>query len=384
MGKHSKTILFSLLCLAFSACSNIPAAGEAPMPVVTPALTIQAITVKNAARLTEVSLLATDDAGPVAALAFAPDMQTLLVAYGSEGKLRHWQLADGGLLRTLDVCPVGLGGAAFDSAGTLLATSAGAEWEAHRFDDEYLGWQVWDVRTGSIVEQFGKTYDSALTRTLNPDILLSPDGHWVLRIRTSADKSLDGFSSLSIWGLVTEQTSGVYINFDRRPEEDDFDVLAFDVQGEFFAAADESGKVAVFSFRPPQYPKQAQAVIEEPSDLGSRPLALAFDSRRRWLAGIRSTELIVWDLQSPWYERRLEASLGDVVGLTASLAFDPSGTLLGVGSANGWQIWNIEDKQLVAQGTDVEVYAVMFSPDGCLFAWGGANGLVHLWGIPDN
>ena len=31
-----------------------------------------------------------------------------------------------------------------------------------------------------------------------------------------------------------------YVNFNRQPEEDDFDVLAFDLQGEFFAAADES------------------------------------------------------------------------------------------------------------------------------------------------
>jgi WD40 repeat protein len=36
----------------------------------------------------------------------------------------------------------------------------------------------------------------------------------------------------------------------------------------------------------------------------------------------------------------------------------------------------------VAQGTG-QVYAVTFSPDGRLFAWGDANGVVHLWGVPE-
>jgi WD40 repeat protein len=384
MKKYTKTALISLLCLIVSACSNVPTADEVPTPAIVPALTDRAITAENAARLAEITCLAADDTGPVAALAFTPDMQTLLVAYGREGKLRHWQLADSILLRTLDASPIGLGGAAFDLEGRLLATSAGAEWKTHKFDDEYLGWQVWDVQTGSIVKQLNKTYDSTLTRSLYPDILLSPDGHWVLMINTSADRILESFAGLSMYGLVTEQTGDGYVNFDRKPEEDDFDVIAFDAQGEFFAAADESGKVVVFPFRPPEYPKKAQAIIEKPGSLGLRPLALAFDSRRHWLAGIKGTDLIIWDLQSPRYERKLEASVGDTVGLTASLAFDPSGNLLGVGSANGWQIWNVEDKQLVAQGTDFEVYSVMFSSDGRLFAWGDANGVVHLWGIPNN
>ncbi|MEK7784038.1 MAG: WD40 repeat domain-containing protein, partial [Chloroflexota bacterium] len=40
--------------------------------------------------------------------------------------------------------------------------------------------------------------------------------------------------------------------------------------------------------------------------------------------------------------------------------------------------------ELVASGTDVEVYAVAFSPDGRLFAWGDASGVVHVWGVPQH
>jgi WD40 repeat protein len=382
MRKRSQIVVLVTLCLVVSGCgSTIPLAGEIPTPSIMPVLTDQPITVENASSLTEVARLVADDAGPVASLAFAPDVQVLLAAYGHEGKLRHWQLASGKLLRTVDVHPIGLGGAAFNSAGTLLVTGAGAEWNKHRFDDEYLGWQVWDTQTGEAVEQLGKNYESTLTRSLCPDILLSPDGHWVLMITASADTYLEGYSNLSIWGLTTEETSGVYIDFSRKAEEDDFDVIAFDVQGDFFAAADESGKVAIFPFRPPQYPNRAQAVIEDSGDLGLRHRALVFDVRRRWLAGVRGTELLVWDLRSPRFERHLEVSLGKEVGPTASLAFDPSGTLLGVGSATGWQVWNVEDKQLVAQGTGIRVYAVTFSPDGRLFAWGDDNGVVHLSGL---
>lgn len=382
-GRSGTAILLSLLCLVFSACGDVPLAYESPMPAVTPVLTAQAITPENVARLTETAHLAVDNAGPVASLTFTPDMQTLLVAYAREGMLRHWRLADGSLLRTLDVHPVEFGGAAFDAAGKLLATSAGVEWEAHKLEDKYLGWQVWDVQTGSLIKQLGKTNDSILTRELYPDILLSPDGHWVLMVSASADRGLRGLKDLFMYGMATEQVGDAYVNFARKPEEDDFDVIAFDAQGEFFAAADESGKVAIYPFHPPTYPKQAQAVIEKPSVLGPQPLALAFDPRRRWLAAVRGKELIVWNLQSPQHERQFTASTGEDSGLTASLAFDPSGNLLGVGTANGWQIWNVKGKQFIVQGTGVEAYAVTFSPDGRLFAWGDTEGIVHLWSIPE-
>jgi len=342
------------------------------------------VTAESVTNLAEVLRLTSDDTGPIASLMFTPDVQTLLAVYAHEGKLRHWKLTDGTMTTTLEVYPVGLGGAAFDASGTMLVTSAGAEWEEHVRDDEYLGWQVWNVQNGEVIKQGGKYYDSFLTRSLIPDILLKRDGSWALMIRISPAEDQINLKSFFIDGVMIDQTGDGYYDFSRKPEQDDFDVIAFDAQSEFFAAADEAGKVAIYAFRPPDYPRLPEAVIEKPGkELGPRPLALAFDPKRRWLAGVRGIDLIVWDLRSFGYQRQIEATVGDIAGITASLAFDPSGTLLGVGTANGWQIWDVNEKKLVAEGTGVEVYAVAFSPDGRLFAWGDLSGVVHVWGIPD-
>lgn len=386
MSRPSRTQILWMcwLCLWISACGGISRTLESPTPVVTPPLKMQVMKSENVTDLAEVLNLTVDGAGPVASLMFTPDIQTLLAVYAHEGKLRHWRLTDGIVTKTLNVYPVGLGGAAFDAGGTMLATSAGAEWKEHVMDDAYLGWQVWNARSGEVIKQGGKYYDSFLTRSLIPAILLNHNGSWALMIRVSPAKDQISFKNFFIDGVMIDQTGDGYVNFSRRPEEDDFDVIAFDAQSEFFAAADEAGKVAIYAFRPPAYPRIAEAVIEQPrKELGPRPLALAFDPPRRWLAGVRGTELIVWDLQSFGYKRQIAAAVGQVAGITASLAFDPSGNLLGVGTANGWQIWDVNAKKLVAERTEVEVYAVAFSPDGRLFAWGDSSGVVHVWGIPD-
>jgi len=390
MGQYFRRLSLSLLSLWLSACSGnaIPLAPETPTPAVTPVLAGQVITAEHVVNLTELTKLSTEGAGPVTALMFTPDVQTLWVVYAREGALRQWGLSDGALLLTLNVYPVGLGGAAFDRTGTLLATGAGAEWEAHISDYDYWGWDVWDISRGQIAKQMDR-YDPSVPLhrqlgILSDDILLSPDGRWVLEISVGADERVWQYKSFFTYGLATKQVGVIYHNAGREPEEDDFDVIAFDALGEFFAAADEAGKVAIYPFQPPEYPKVAQAIIEKPGkELGPRPLALAFDPRRRWLAGVRGTELVVWDLQSSKSKRQLEASVGESAGLTAGLAFDPSGNLLGVGTANGWQLWDVNEKQLIAEGTGVEVYAVTFSPDGRLFAWGDSSGAVHIWGVAD-
>lgn len=380
-----KPLWIGWLCFGLSACWAVLPAPEASTPIVTPPLTAQVVTVENITNLAEVLRLASDNAGPIANLMFTPDVQTLLAVYAREGKLRHWKLADGTMTKTLEVHPVGLGGVAFDASGTMLATSAGAEWEEHVRDDVYLGWQVWNAQNGEVIKQGGKYYDSFLTRSLIPDILLKRDGSWALMILTSPAEDQINLKSFFIDGVMIDQTGDEYYDFSRKPEQDDFDVIAFDAQSEFFAAADEAGKVAIYAFRPPDYPRLPEAVIEKPGkELGPRPLALAFDPRRRWLASIRGTELVVWDLQSFGYKRQIAAAVGEMAGITASLAFDPSGNLLGVGTANGWQIWDVNNNKLLIEGkNNVEVYAVTFSSDGRLFAWGDSSGVVHVWGVPD-
>jgi WD40 repeat protein len=389
-----RALISSLLvtvCLGVIACASnkpphrIPLATSAPV-IATSTVISEVLTPKNVERLKEVQHLAVDDAGPVAALAFSPDQQTLLVAHSGEGVLRRWMLADADLLATLNLAPFGLGGTSFDADGTLFATSAGAEWETHRFDEAYKDYSVWNTQTGEAV-----IASSEGSEVLYPEIQISPDGYWFFRIGVDEDGILQ--HDKPIWSSGVQRggmLTTLHLGIDPAPEEFDYDVLVFDMQGDYFAAANEAGKVAVYRFDkanphgPPGEVDYAFVVIE-PSNLntlGPVPLALGFDPTRHWLARVRGKELVVWDLQSDDYQRHMEGSVGDVIGISASLAFNPTGDLLGVGTANGWQIWNVETGELLASVSDVEVYAVMFSPDGRLFVWGDSLGIVHIWGVP--
>jgi hypothetical protein len=377
-----RRVLLAMFLLASTSCARLPLAtpvedlGATVMPS-------QLISVDSIEHLSELATLAGATETVVAAITFTADSQSLLAVYANEAGLYEWRLDDSTQVRHMNVGTVGLGGVSFDAAGRRIATSAGADWENHLDDDRYLGWQVWDIATGKLISEHGKTYDSVLSRRYYPDIQLNPDGSWVLLITVSAHSDLRSLKDLLTMGLDTNQNGGAYVDFSRRPEEDDFDVIAIDAQGAFFAAADEAGQVGVYLFEPLNYPKQPQLVLRQPSQLGPRPLALAFDPRRHWLAEVRGNQLTVWNLQAASNRAQLSASLGEVMGLSASLAFNPQGDLLAVGTASGLQLWDVQGKALVAQLTETGVYAVAFGDDGRRLAWGDAEGTIHVWGLPE-
>lgn len=388
LHRITTAMLMSVVSMFFlNACQSIPKLPALPTPITTPLPTIKAIETENIERLGEITRLVVKEAGPLAGLAFTPGASSLLAVYAQEGVLRDWRLADGTLQRTLDVRPIEFGAVSFDAARKLLATGAGVNWESHKLDDKYLGIRIWDVTTGKLIARYDETYhptSGLLTRNLVPSLVLTPDGTWVLMVIASASDVLAGLKQISQIGVTTGQPGDAFVNFGRQREEDDFDVVAFDAAGEFFAAADEMGQVSIFKFRPPKHPlgdRLRQAVIESPRRLGPKPLALAFDAQRRWLAGVRGNELIVWDLQSFGYPRQIATQVGDKSGATASLAFHPNSNLLAVGTSHGWQIWDVKEKKLVARGGESPVFAVTFSPDGRLFVWGDFSGIVHLWGV---
>ncbi|HEX3050900.1 MAG TPA: WD40 repeat domain-containing protein, partial [Aggregatilineaceae bacterium] len=75
----------------------------------------------------------------------------------------------------------------------------------------------------------------------------------------------------------------------------------------------------------------------------------------------------------------------------AQFAFNPEGTLLAGCmreprehiDRDVW-IWDVESQKTVAilNSFHDSVFSVVFSPDGTLLAYGGADGTIHLWGIP--
>jgi hypothetical protein len=168
----------------------------------------------------ELLVLEADHAGSVTEVRFRPEQRELVAVYADESRLRRWSLTNTVVMQSFNVFPVGLGGAAFNATGSMLATSAGVEWLDHAFDDAYLGWQVWSVDTGELIKSGGKYYTSRLTRSLMPDILLNVDGSWALMIDASETASQTDETDERIASDIFESVAGVELTpaVDRGPE----------------------------------------------------------------------------------------------------------------------------------------------------------------------
>jgi len=66
---------------------------------------------------------------------------------------------------------------------------------------------------------------------------------------------------------------------------------------------------------------------------------------------------------------------------SGTLAFNPNGDLLAIGTDNGWEIWDVDNQEMILEHETEGVYALTFSPDGRWFAWGDMNGLIHIWAV---
>lgn len=66
-----------------------------------------------------------------------------------------------------------------------------------------------------------------------------------------------------------------------------------------------------------------------------------------------------------------------------SLAFDPSGALLAIGTSSGVQIWPTETGRELLTLPGQWVYAIAFNANGTVLAWGDDAGVVHLAAVPE-
>jgi WD40 repeat protein len=148
--------------------------------------------------------------------------------------------------------------------------------------------------------------------------------------------------------------------------------VAIDRTGTWIAHANDNGTVEI------EDREQNHIVWSVQIQDEGTPLALAFDTSRSRLAAVTSKSLTMWDLRGSTQNEALNAPLLD--SPLASLAFSPDGSLLAVGTSNGWQVWSVADRKLLSENKR-PTYAIAFSPDGRLFASGDALGVIHVWGL---
>lgn len=370
-----KAVLF-LVMLGVVACSpSVPSLPLASTPVGTPVLRTTTLTSNNAEQIGEVDRFVADGTSPVAALAFNDDVTVLLAVY-AQGLLRRWKMEDGVLLSSFDIGPVSLGATVFDGHARLLAMAAGATPRAKQagYATDLNGAKIWDTETGELQIEIKFEVSPFLEGTY-ADITLSPDGQWLIGVRGAG---------LESWNAASGKPEHQYTVSHEESAISRMDAIAFDAVGEYTAVANENGAIDLDRWQDGESDIHKSYRLESPKisfgTLVSHPLAIAFDSTRHWLAVVRDEQLEVWDLRSN--ARHFKSEIQEV-SPAAGLAFNPSGELLAVGTKGGWQIWGVSQRELLMQGPRLAVYALVFSPDGRLLARGDTEGVVHLWGVPE-
>jgi WD40 repeat protein len=364
-------IIYVVGCSALSGESLPSRLTPQPTLELTPIHPTLPLSPKNGARARELVTLSGELSEPVAALAFTPDARELLTVHGTDGLLQRWWLEDGTLMQTLDIGPVGLAAVAFDAQAELVATGAGLIEPAIQagYAVDISGARVWDTQSGDLILDTSEN-----DRRRATDVVLSPDGHWLAEVYQAGITFSEIDTGASPYGFAME-----VFESPRKPQPS-ITAAALDPVGTWVAYADDIGWVRIEEWNSGVPGHHQNATIEHGGrEESPTPLALAIDPSRHRMAMVTTEFLIVWNLQAQFNKMLIQESLPS--SPLASLVFSPDGSLLSVGTASGWQIWSIENKKLLLEN-EHPTFAVAFSPDGRIFAWGDTEGDIHLWGVP--
>jgi WD40 repeat protein/serine/threonine protein kinase len=283
--------------------------------------------------------------GNVAAVAFAPDGQTVATA-SRERMVRLWDVATGKLRASqAHTAPVWLHGIAFSPDGKTLATAS---------LDGTL--KLWDMAT-----------------TANPSVLQHPAA--VHSVAFSPDgKSLvaTGDFPSKVWEVGTGQ-----------------ELATLAVTGAGALSPDR----ATFASRGTDHTvkvRDAKTGIERATLRGhaARVYALAFSPDSRTLASSSGDQTVkLWDVSAQALRATLRPGqeAGVNGGHACSVAFSPDGKTLATGSQfNRVHLWDISSGRegvVLQEHLNSWVYSLAFSPDGRTLAAGNDQGTVRLWEV---
>ena len=277
--------------------------------------------------------------GPVSAVAFSPDSQTL--ATGSwDHMIKLWNLATGRLRATLVGHRDKVGALAFSPDGKVLG-SVGLD-QAVR---------LWDVAAAREQAVFAG-------QQVQPyRLAFSPDGNTL---------AWGSFGAVKLRDLRTGQER--LIHLDGGPV---IGALAFRRDG-MLAAAGNDGTLRLFDGATGRHLADLQG------HTGHVPcLVFAADGKALASAGTDGT-VRLWDVDS----RKELATLRSHAGIVNFVAFTGDGHLLvSGGTDNAVRLWDLATRQLrqTWQQKRVAINCGAASPDGRTLAWGDADGRVTLW-----
>ncbi len=224
------------------------------------------------------------------------------------------------------------------------------------------GIDVWDTQSWRLDRQLS----SSLAGT---DVSPTPDCTVVVH---SEDGSL---GVISLAGYTTFPLYGASRSVS-------LDALGVDAEGKFFGVAERSGVVDVFELLREEFVLAAQfrqLEVSNPIVNGQFAHAVAFDPTRRYLAVLIGKRLAIFFLQTG--QMYFVSVIVTRRTPSTALMFDRSGRILATGSIDGWQLWDVKERVKLLGLSEPPVYALDFNISNDLFAFGDANGTVHVWGF---
>ena len=324
--------------------------------------------------------------GPVSAVAFSPDGNTLATA-DSTGIVRLWDFAAGQPSASLRADTSGkykgVNGVAYSPDGKTLATA-----------DANGTVQLWNTATGRPVASLRAnttgTYTDANGTAIRPTgislthnsfigvngVAYSPDGKTLATADVNGTAQLWNASTGTLIASLTVDTKSAYIGVE---------AVAFSPDGKTLATAGDDGFVRRWTTRghPAGKPLFANAQVAR----------LAFSPDGKTLATADTGEqqatsrAQLWDLATGEPIKSFPANPSSslaVQGVTLS----PDGTFLATADGNGTaKLWNTSTGTLVTSipadtaGGSPGVLDVAFSPDGKILATADADGTARLWSL---
>ena len=284
--------------------------------------------------------------GPVNAVAFAPDGQTVLSG-SDDTTLRLWDVATGDPIHIFEGNGGRINSVAFAPDGqTVLSGSA-----SRTLRDTTL--KLWNVATGDLIRTFEGRGGSVYSVAFAPDGCTAIAGNWS--------------GSLTLWDLETGDLIRTFEDVGARAYS-----VAFAPDGQTVLSGSDDTTLKLWDVA-------TGDLIQTFNGQGGSVYSVAFaPDGCTAIAGNWNNSLMLWDLVTGDLIRTFE----DVGARVYSVAFAPDGqTVLSGSDDTTLKLWNVATGELrrAFQGHDGPVNSVAFSFDGQTVLSGSDDTSLKLW-----